>query len=124
LERTRILLAEMPRMLCDIIKETVNRHPDMEVVGEQPDRASLISVARATEADVVVVGLSDLELPADCAALLEAVPEIRLLGVAPDGRRAFLWRADLGARPTRTSLGEISPLGLVHAIRTAVQVRS
>jgi len=117
LERTRILLVEMPRMLCDIITDVVGSQPDMVVVGELPERADLIPAVDRTQADVVVLGLRDSELPDDCTPLFDAHPRSRLLGVAADGRRAFLYEM----RPQRTPLGEVSPQGLLDAIRLATR---
>jgi len=103
-------------MLCDIIEHAVKNESDMVVVGELTDRSYLATTARATEADVIILQLDDSELPAECGALFDARPRIRLLGVAGDGRRTFLY--DL--RPQRTALGEVSPQRLVDAIRAAV----
>jgi DNA-binding NarL/FixJ family response regulator len=113
LERTRILLVEMPRMLCDIITDVVASQPDMVVVGELPERADLLPAVNRTRADVVVLGLPDSDLPNECGPLFDAHPRSRLLGVAADGRRAFLYEL----RPQRIPLGEVSPQGLLDAIR-------
>jgi len=103
-------------MLCDIIAHAITSESDMEVVGEVDDRAHLGPAAQATEADGVILQLDGLELPAECGALFDARPRIKLLGVAGDGRRTFLY--DL--RPQRTALGEVSPQRLVEAIRAAI----
>ena len=103
-------------MLCDIIAHAITSESDMEVVGEVDDRAHLGTAAQATDADVVILQIDGLELPAECGALFDARPRIKLLGVAGDGRRTFLY--DL--RPQRTALGEVSPQRLVEAIRAAV----
>ncbi len=105
-------------MLCDIITDVVAHQSDMEVLGMLPDRATLVMTALATRAEVVVLGLPDGELPDECAKVFDADPHIRVLGVVADGRRAFLYEL----RPQRLALGEISPHGLVEAIR-ATRVR-
>jgi DNA-binding NarL/FixJ family response regulator len=102
-------------MLCDIISSTLRSQPDMDVVGEPCDGVDVITAARQTHADVVVIGLSDSELPADCAKLFDLHRRIPVLGVAGDGRRAFLYEL----RPQRTPLGELSPQELVNAVRAA-----
>jgi len=113
-ERTRILFVAMPQLLSHVLRETLARYPDIEVVGEQGDRKNLVSAARASLADVVVIALAEPDLPADCDALLDAIPGIRVLGVAADGGRAFLW--ELGP-PVRVSLGDVSPQDIVDAMR-------
>jgi len=113
LRRERILVAGMPRMLCDIITGVIATESDMEIVGRLPDRLALLSATTDLGADVVVLGIEDAALPDDCAALFDARPSVRVLGVATDDGSAFLWEL----RPQRVSLGEVSPQGLVEAIR-------
>lgn len=102
-------------MLCDIIADVLMREPDMEVLGTLPSRTGLRATVGEMAADVVVLGLEDSELPKDCGELLQAHPQIRVLGVSSDGRRGFLYEL----RPLKASLGELSPQGLVEAIRTS-----
>jgi len=117
LRRTRIVLAGISRMLSDIITDIVTSQADMEIVGTVTDPAVLAATVAATDADVVVLGLPDADLPSEYAALLSARAQIRLLGVSGDGRRAFLYEL----RPYRSALGEVSPETLVEAIRMAAR---
>ncbi len=120
LQRIRILLVEMPRLLSDIIAETVKSQYDMELVGELANRAGLLAAVDRMGVDVVVVRVNDSELPFEFESLLATHSFIRVLGVAEDGRRSFLYEL----RPQMTLLGEVSPLELVEAIRAAVPRQS
>lgn len=102
-------------MLSDIITDIVTSQPDMEMVGTVTDGAAAAVTVSETDADVIVLGLPDAELPSEYAALLSARPQTRLLGVSGDGRRAFLYEV----RPHRSALGEVSPEALIDAIRSA-----
>ena len=102
-------------MLSDIITDIVTSQPDMEMVGTVTDGAAAAVTVSETDADVIVLGLPDAELPSEYAALLSARPQTRLLGVSGDGRRAFLYEV----RPYRSALGEVSPEALIDAIRSA-----
>jgi DNA-binding NarL/FixJ family response regulator len=103
-------------MLCDIVENIVAEQPDMEVVGKLERRTSLLTAAAEAAADVVILGLGDAELPLVCEELVAAQPHSKVLAVAADGRRAFLYEL----RPQTSALGEISPQGLIDAIRAAV----
>jgi DNA-binding NarL/FixJ family response regulator len=103
----------MPRMLRDIIEDTVSDQTDMQVVACLEDRQQMLSRVTETDAEVVVLGMSDGDLPDESLHVFEAHPHLRLFGVTADGRRAFLYEL----RPQRSALGEISPQGLVEAIR-------
>jgi DNA-binding NarL/FixJ family response regulator len=112
-ERIRVLLAEMPPMLRDIVKQTVERAPDMIVVGEIGSGGLLAGTLERTEADVVIVGTSE---PSDfdgARRLLIAAPQARVLMLAMGGRSAVMYEL----QPHQTRLGEVSPQALIDAIR-------
>ena len=117
MERTRILLAEMPRMLSDILTNVLARERDMEVLRVLEKTDTLLRAVEESSADVVIVGLSDTELPRVCGDLVTANPHMKVLAVAGDGRRVFLHEL----RPHTVPLGEMSPAGLIDAIRAAVR---
>ena len=104
----------MPRMLCDIIGDALASEADMEVAGVlSSGDDDLVDATRRTNAEIVIVGLRDAKLPNAYAKLFRAQPQLRVLGLAADGRRAWLY--DL--RPQKRSLGELSPTDLIRAIR-------
>ncbi len=107
-------------MLRDVFKKVVADQPDMEVVGELDDSVGLLLAAGRTRADVVVLGLQNSELPGVCSHLLSEYPQIKVLGVTSDGRGAFLYEL----QPQKAPIGEVSPEGLLDAIRMAVRVGS
>ena len=119
-----MLLAEMPRMLCDIVKDAVTRQPDMEVVAEIPDCTSLAVVASETHTDVAVVGHELSELSDEDQELLRQCSGVTVLALTKDGRKAY--RFEL--RPERVPLAAdgagVSPQLLVDAIRAAKQGRA
>ena len=114
-----MLLAEMPRMMRDVFKQVVEDQSDMEVVGDLTDPVELLLAAGQRQADVVVLGLNDADFPGICSHLLSEYPHLKLLGVTADGRRAFLYEL----RPQKVAIGEVSPEGLLAAIRTAVHMQ-
>ncbi len=102
-------------MLGDIVEQVISEQPDMEIVGKLVARAPLTEAAAELSADVVIVGLEAAELPDVCEELVISHPQIKVLAVAGDGRGAFLYEL----RPQTSPLGEVSPEGLVNAIRAA-----
>jgi DNA-binding NarL/FixJ family response regulator len=104
-------------MLCDIVRDAFAQESDMEVVGVLETSDTLLEDARESRADVVILGLTDTELPGVCTELITAHPLMKVLAVAGDGRRVLLHEL----RPQTVSLGELSPEGLIDAVRTAVR---
>ena len=111
--QVRVLVAQLPGMLSDIICKLLASEENIELVGEVTEAQELLGVMDRTGADVVILGLEDSELPARANQLLSEHPACRVLGVAGDGRAAFLYEL----RPYRVPLGEVSPEVLVKAIR-------
>jgi hypothetical protein len=113
-ERIRVVLSELPRMLRDIVSETIDRQDDMKVVGDLPARADAWD---AGVADVVVAGLADDALADRYTRLMRYHPGLKVLGITGDARSAFLFEL----RPHRIPLGDASPDGLLSAIRAAAR---
>jgi DNA-binding NarL/FixJ family response regulator len=111
LDRTRIVLIDMPRMLREIIREVVAAEPGAEVVAEFGEPVDLVPAVLAHRAGFVILG-ADLAA-GEVARLLDELPRTRVLGVADDGGQSFLYEL----RPHMVELGEISPERLLEAIR-------
>ena len=62
MRRVRVLVAEMPRMLADIVRAVVDSQTDFELAGEGVDTAGLVDTADLVRAagdrdvDVLVLG--------------------------------------------------------------------
>jgi DNA-binding NarL/FixJ family response regulator len=113
-ERTRVLLAQLPQMLRDLVSEIVGRESDMEIVGEVSEGAQLVAVAHATDAEFVIADLGDAELPSPYRELLDERPRMKVLGLEGDGRLGVLYELV----PRKMALGELTARNLVTVIRT------
>jgi DNA-binding NarL/FixJ family response regulator len=112
-DRIRILLAEIPPMLSDIVRDTVANEGDMMVVGEFTERGALLEGLASGGADVVILGTSEPEEAAVPYRILATSPHIKVLMLEIRGRRAVIYEL----RPRRRPLGDVSPQRLVKAIR-------
>ena len=113
-EQTRVLLAHLPQMLRDLISEIVGREADMEIVGTVSEGAQLVAAAQATDAEFVIAGLDDAELPSPYRELLDERPRMKVLGLEGDGRLGVLYEL----APRKVALGELTARSLVTVIRT------
>lgn len=111
LERSHLLLVDMPRMLRDIVVDALSKADDVDVVGEvDGDRAR--EVVQTTSVDFVITGRDDARLAAE---LLESRPCVKVLAMIDDGRESALYEL----RPERVALGELSAQRLVAIVREA-----
>jgi DNA-binding NarL/FixJ family response regulator len=111
--RIRVLLAQMAPMLQEIVKDAVTNEPDVEVVGALATQEQFLPVLERLGVDVLVVAgprATDAEV---AERVWEKWPHIKVLMIATGGRTAVLH----ALRPHRIVLGDVSPSGLVAAIR-------
>jgi DNA-binding NarL/FixJ family response regulator len=119
LEQIRIVLAGMPRMLREIVREIVQRELDMTVVAETADQAELVRLLGGRQAEVVLAGTEGLR-GADVDRLFDRHPRLKLLAVSGVGSEAVLYEL----RPRKVALGELAPGTLTAAIRDVCAARS
>jgi DNA-binding NarL/FixJ family response regulator len=111
---TRIVLADLPVMLRQIVRDAVTAEPDMEVIGEFD--ASGLFFEALNRADVVIAGTREPERSAFPHSVLSASPAAKVLMIAVADPAATMYEL----RRHQTALGDLSPSGLVEAIRNAV----
>ena len=104
----------MPRILREIIRQSLSVQPDMQIVGEFTGAVSLLPAVDQSGADFVIVGVDEMNVD-DVRFVLQERPHIKILAVGGDGKSAALYEL----RPNKVSLGEVSPDSLVRVIREA-----
>jgi DNA-binding NarL/FixJ family response regulator len=112
LERIRIVLVDMSPLLREIVRDTVVRQPDLDVVAEHEAGVDVRAVVERNDADFVIVG-SEATADAGVRSLVGAELGVRALELHSDGKESVLYEL----RPHRVPLGEISPETLLQTIR-------
>jgi hypothetical protein len=116
LHRIHVVLAEMPRMLKDIVRTVLDAEPHVELVSTSVTPRELICDRALERADVVILAEEE-PMRDDYAELLYAHPRLRLVTIGDHGISAFLYEL----RPHRIPLGELSPEALRNAVRMRPQ---
>jgi hypothetical protein len=111
LERIRVLLAGLPRMLRDIVVDVVATQPDLEIVGEATNEGAIADVSGPIE--VLILASRGAAKPSRYSEHLYRRPQMRILAIVDESRRGFLFEL----QPVRLPLGELSPVTLLAAIR-------
>jgi DNA-binding NarL/FixJ family response regulator len=112
----RVVLATMPRLLGDIVRETLAAHQDVTIIADVATRDELTPAIRRTDATVAIIGvesdawngLNDL-----LRALLAERPRLTVIALASDGRTGYV----LQLLPSAVAIDDISPQSLVETIR-------
>ena len=112
--KVRVLLANKPRMLRELLRSLIQRQADMEVMGEVLDPVELLLAVDETQADVVVVDLPESgEEPGICSHLLAEYPQLLVLALSPGRDRAILYRQSI----IKEELSKLSEDEILEAIR-------
>ena len=111
--KIRVLVANRPRLMRDLVLATIADQPDIEVLGELEDDSKIAQAVAELQPDIVIIALdrSD-ERPAICDYLLIHYPRVKVLAVAPeDDSSVFFW-SDI-----RSAAVESSVEGILNVIR-------
>ncbi|HKP27922.1 MAG TPA: hypothetical protein VJU15_00870 [Gemmatimonadales bacterium] len=120
MERVHVVLAGLPRMLAEIVRRVLGEAQDLDVVDLSLSSDGLADSLAYHEADVLVTGLRPNQSIERFASLLRSHPSLRIFALEGDGRRAILYEL----QPHTVPLGDVSPEGLIDAIRSTVRVRN
>ena len=90
---TRILVANSPKLMRDVILAALEDQPGIEIVGEVSDESEIAQWVQATSPDLLVIALEHSERrPAICDRILRAHPELRIIAVASrEDRTLYFW---------------------------------
>jgi len=116
----RLVLATMPPLLGEIVRETLASQGDIEILAEVADPEQILSVVRRTGASVAVVGIA----PSDSTALLvhellADQPWLHVVTLTSDARTAVVH----SLQPCAAAFSDLSPKALLDAIRTALAAK-
>jgi hypothetical protein len=102
-------------MLRDVTSRLIRHEDDMEIVGQEVPREMLGDEVRRVSPNVVIITGDASNFPNMAHRIFRECPYVKFLVLEDLGRTAFLYEL----APTRVTIGEISPAGLIEAIRQA-----
>jgi hypothetical protein len=113
MRKIRVLVANHPRLMRDLVLATVSDQPDIEVLGALEDESQIVQVVADTHPDFVIVALDNPhERPAICDYLLARHPQVKVLAVAPEHDNSLFFWSDI-----RSAAVESSEEGILNVIR-------
>jgi DNA-binding NarL/FixJ family response regulator len=113
MSKIRVLVANRPRLMRDLVRATISDQPDIEVLDEIEDDSKLADVVAELKPDFVIVALERPdERPAICDYLLAHHPLIKVLAVAPEHDNSVFFWSDI-----RSAAIESSEEGILNALR-------
>jgi len=112
----RVLVANHPRLMREIILTTFADQPDIEIVGEVAEESQISESVKRTLPNFVVVALDNPgRRPAICDELLRDYPEVRVIAVAPEKNCVVYYWASFNIHSNDV---EASEEGILSAMRS------
>jgi chemotaxis response regulator CheB len=118
----RVLVANRPRLMRELILTTFADQADIEIVGEVADEADIYdSVLRSSPDLLVVTAEQRGNRPNICDTLLRHFPELRIIAVAPHENHTVCYWASVDIHSGDI---ESSEEGLLTAVRHMTESRA
>lgn len=111
----RVLVANRPRLIREMVLEAILGQPDMEVVAEIDNEKEIVRMVEATYPDFLIIALdSSGEHASLCQTLLPRFPKMKILALAPEQNiSVFFW----GSFDIHSKSVEASEDGILNALR-------
>ncbi|HEX9112424.1 MAG TPA: hypothetical protein VF845_13170 [Terriglobales bacterium] len=114
---TRVLVANRPRLMREMVLATIADEPDIEVVGETESEAQITELVERMRPDYLIIGLEQPEVrPGLCGFLLGRYPRMKILAVSAQQHQSVFYWAFVDIR---SRIVETSEQGLLSALRHA-----
>jgi chemotaxis response regulator CheB len=117
----RVLVANHPRLMREIILTTFADQPDIEIVGEVEDESEISASVKETMPNFVVIAQDQPgKRPRICDDLLREHPEVRVIAVAPKKNSIVYYWASFDIHSSNV---EASEEGILSALRSNIATK-
>jgi DNA-binding NarL/FixJ family response regulator len=114
----RVLLANRPRLLRELVLSTLSEQTGISVVGEADDERDVPSLVEQTRPDFLLISMDESRRrPALCDALLRQFPALRIIAVAPNTNLGIHYWAAMEIHSSKMEASEEGLLKLMRSVR-------
>lgn len=111
----RILVANRPKLMRELILATLADEPGVELVGEVADEVDIRARVQQTRPDLLVIALDEpAKRPGICDTLLRDNPGLRIIAVASQENCSVFYWASFDIHSSQI---EASEQGILNAVR-------
>ncbi len=121
-EKIKVLVANRPRLMRELVMATISDQPDIEVVGVLEEEELILQTIEQSQPEFLIIALDQSDSrPPICDFLLDRFPHMRILALAAERDSSIFYWASLDIRANRI---ENSEDGILSALRGRQQVIS
>lgn len=115
MRRVRVLVANRPRLMRELVLATIADQPDIEVVGVVEDPANILEIVGESHPDFLIVNLEKAgNRPEICDLLLDRFPRMKVLALASQQNNSIVYSVSQDIHADRV---ETSEQGILNALR-------
>jgi chemotaxis response regulator CheB len=115
MKATRVLVANRPKLMREVILNALAGQPGVEIVGEVVKEEEILGQVRATLPDLLVIALEEGEQrPAICERVLREHPELCVIAVASRRDRTLCFWASFDIHCADVDSSMAGLLGVVQ----------
>lgn len=116
MKRVRVLVANRPRLMRELVLATIADQSDIEIVGEVLEESQLTEIVEEVQPDVLILALDNPEQhSALCGFLLGRFPQMRILALAPERNQGMYYWAVVDIRSKKMESSEATLLNALRA---------
>jgi DNA-binding NarL/FixJ family response regulator len=103
--KLRVLVANQPRLMRELVLATIEDQPDFEIVGATDNQSEITEMVERMRPDYLIVGREESDVrPGLCGFLLGRYPQMKILAVGAESGSVFFWAfVDIRSRAVETS---------------------
>lgn len=117
----RILVANRPKLMRELILATLADEPGVEIVGEVSNDAEIPERVHETHPDLLVIALDEPgSRPSVCDTVLRDHPEVRIIAVAANHNRSISYWISMDIHSDDIETSEAGILNAVRSMGTGV----
>jgi chemotaxis response regulator CheB len=111
----RVLVANRPRLMRELIITTFSDQPDIEIVDEVPDEADIPGSVEKTNPDFLIIAQDTLgKRPGICDVVLRQRPNLRIIAILPHHRHSVYYWASIEIYSREVEASEDAILGILR----------
>jgi chemotaxis response regulator CheB len=119
--KIRVLVANRPRLMRELVLATISDQPDIEVMGEITDDTDIGHVVEQSKPDFVIIALDHIDQrPALCDDLLARHPAMKILALAPERNSSVFFWSVINIRSAQVESSEAGILGALRGKNQSV----
>jgi chemotaxis response regulator CheB len=114
-QHIRVVVANRPRLMRELVVETISEQPDIEILAEIQDEDKIVDAVEEKHPDFLIIALNESDQrPPLCDILLRRYPEMKILALAPERNSSIFYWGSFDIHETSV---EASEAGILSALR-------